>query len=258
MFAHGDLTIRINKKSKEIKLHPNNPILYFERGYLYQQHEEYDKATLDYNKANALGYTDKVLDYRKAETYYKWGKYDLALDASNNYLKVDSKDVKINKLHAQILYKLKQYAKAVKYYTVFIDNVVDPTPEDYIEFSKISIDTYHDYDKAVKIIDDGLQKLGNHVVSLHLKKMEYYKFSNQFEKVIEEYNHFILSTQRKEFWYYKKAKYLVENNQIVQAKIALEQSKTAVSILKERIKHTQAIKDLTTNINNLEKQLNHD
>ncbi|MEZ4781449.1 MAG: hypothetical protein R2816_07790 [Flavobacteriaceae bacterium] len=255
--AHGDLTKRINIKTNEIKLNPNNPELYFDRGFLYQQHEEYDKATLDYKKAGELGFNDKLLDFRKAESYYKWGKHELALTASSAYLEKDQNDVKINKLHAQILFELKHFDKSFDHYKFFINTVEDPRPEDYIEFSLISIAKYNDYNKAIDILENGIQKLGN-VISLQLEKLEYYKKSNQVEKAIEQYNQFILNNKRNEFWYYKKAHYLYENNQISQCKIALEQSKLSISMLKDKIKNTQAVKELTKNINNLEKQINHE
>ena len=255
--AHGDLTKRINHKTSEIKLSPNNAELYFERGFLYQQHEEYDKATLDYIKAEKLGYINKLLDFRKAETYYKWDKFDLALKSSLECLQKDKTDVKINKLHGQILFKLEQFEEAINYYTYFINTVQDSRPEDYIEFSEMTLKAYKDYNKSIIILDNGIERLGD-IVSLQLQKLEYFKISNQTEKVIEQYNHFILTNKRKEFWYFKKANYLFDNNQIVQSKIALQQAKASIAILKDKIKNTQAIKTLITNINNLEKQINHE
>lgn len=257
VFAHGDLTKRINNKTSEIKLSPNNAELYFERGFLYYQHEEYDKATLDYIKAGELGYTNKLLDFRKAEAYYKWDKFDLALKSSLECLQKDKTDVKINKLHGQILFKLGQFEDAITYYTYFINTVQDSRPEDYIEFSEMTLKAYNDYDKSIGVLDNGIDKLGE-IVSLQLQKLEFYKASNQIDKVIEQYNHFILTNKRKEFWYFKKANYLFDNNQIVQSKIALQQAKASIAILKDKIKNTQAIKTLITNINNLEKQINHE
>lgn len=256
--THGNLTERIIQKTSAIKLNPNNAELYFDRGFLYQQHEEYDKSISDYLKAETLGYTDKLLDYRKAETYYKWNNYKLALSASTACLEKDKSDVKINKLHAQILFELKQFEKAIEYYSFFIERVEDPRPEDFIELSSFIITTSKDYDKAIEVLEHGLQKLGSSTISLQLQKLAYYEKSNQVENALKQYNHFIVSNNRKEFWYYKKANYLFENKQISQSKVALEQSKMAISILKERIKNTQAIKTLIKNINNLEKQINHE
>jgi tetratricopeptide (TPR) repeat protein len=254
--AHGNLTIRINKKTSEIKSNPNNAKLYFDRGFLYHQHEEYDKAILDYKKAENLGFTDKLLYYRTAETYYVWNKYKQALTESSRFLEKDKIDVKINKLHAQILFELKQYEEAVNYYTFFIDNVVDPRPGDFVEMSSYIIASQKNYNKAIQVIDTGLNKLGENVLSLRLKKMEYLKASNQVDKTIEEYNYFILQYNRKEFWYYKKAKYLTDENRLSEAKISLQFAKIAVDQLGNKFKNMQSIKKLKENIINLEQKIN--
>ena len=114
-----------------------------------------------------------------------------------------------------------------------------------------------DYPKAIQIIDKGLEKLGENVLSLRLKKMEYLKSSKQVDKVIEEYNYFILLYNRKEFWYYKKAKYLTEENRLPQAKISLQFAKIAVDQLSPKFKNMQSIKKLKENIINLEQKINH-
>ena len=59
--AHGDLSDRIEEKTEEISKNPNNSELYYERGFLYQQHEEYDKSLVDYNKSRSLGNSDKII-----------------------------------------------------------------------------------------------------------------------------------------------------------------------------------------------------
>ena len=69
-FAHGDLSIKIKEKTKEILKTPNNFILYYERGLLYQQHIEYKKSLEDYNKSKLLGNNGKDLKYRIAEVNY--------------------------------------------------------------------------------------------------------------------------------------------------------------------------------------------
>lgn len=255
-YAHGNLSIRINKKTSEIKSNPNNAKLYFDRGFLYQQHEEYDKAILDYKKAKKLGFDDKLLYYRTAETYYLWNKYKLALKASSKFLTKDNLDVKIYKLHAQILFELKQFEEAVEFYTFFLDNVVDPRPGNFVELSSYIIASEKNYNKAIKVIDTGLNKLGENVLSLRLKKMEYLKTSNQVEKVIEEYNYFIQLYNRKEFWYYKKAKYLADENRTNEAKINLQFAKIAIEQLTDKFKNMKSIKNLKEKIKTLEQNIN--
>ena len=255
-YAHGSLTKRIKEKTVAISKNPKNADLYFDRGYLYEQHEEYNKAITDYLKSEKLGNSKIQLQYRKAQTYYSQRDFSKALESSNLYLAKNSSDVKINKLQAQILTQLGAYDKAIKYYDFFIENAVDANPEDFIEYSKIYLAIgNNNYPKAIEIIEFGLKKLGNDTFSLQERKLEYLESSNQIDKAIEQYNYFILSTKRTEFWYYNKAKYLFENKKILEAKIALQQAKSSVLLLTDKFQKTEATKALNTNINDLENKL---
>lgn len=254
--AHGILSERIKEKTEEIHKNPKNAQLYYERGFLYQQHEELNKAIKDYKKSEKLGNSNKIIQYRKAQVYYHKNKYSKALKASKLCLKKDGKDVKINKLHAQILIQLNDYNEALKYYKYFIKNALDINPDDVIEYSSIylAIDKTN-YTQAIEIIEFGLNKLGENTFSLQLKKLDYLEASSLVKEAIEQYNYFIVSTDRKEFWYYKKAKYLSEQNKFDEAKIAIQQAKTAIVLLNEKFQNTSSIKILNTKINNLENKL---
>jgi tetratricopeptide (TPR) repeat protein len=259
MNAHGDLSLRIEEKTIEISKDPNNSDLYLERGFLYQEHIEYDKAIQDYLKSQELGNTKKELLFRLAEVYYEDYQFEIALSTAEQYFKIDSQDVKIHKLKGQILFQLSRYYESLIPYTYFIDNTIDVRPEDIIEYSKIylAIDS-NDYTEAIKAINLGLDKIGEHTFSLQLKKLEYLESSNNPILVLEQYNYFILNNTRKEFWYFKKAKYLIEVNQLDQAKIALEQAKMAIQILNPKFKNTEAIKDLADQINNISKSITYE
>lgn len=259
IYAHGSLTIRINAKTEEIRKHPKKAVLYLERGFLYEQHEEYNNAIADYIKSEKLGNTDKLIQYRKAQTYYYKSNFAKALASSSLYLKKDSIDVKINKLHAQILVQLGAYNKALKYYDYFIKNTLDIFPSDIIEYSEVYLAiNKNNYPKAIEVIDIGLKKIGKNTFSLQLKKLEYLETSLQVNEAIEQYNYFILNTNRKEFWYYKKAKYLFENQRKPDAKIAIQQAETALFLLNKKNQNTSAIKNLKNKISKLKHNLLND
>ena len=174
LYAHGSLSKRIKAKTTEITKHPKNAKLYFERGFLYEQHEEYNKAIKDYLKSEKLGNSNKLVQYRKAQTYYYQGKSIKALASSKVYLKKDSIDVKIHKLHAQILIQLGTYTKAIPYYSYFIKNTIDINPRDVIEYCEIYLAiNSNNYSKAIEVLELGLNKLGKNIFSLQLKKLEY-------------------------------------------------------------------------------------
>ncbi|WP_405293242.1 tetratricopeptide repeat protein [Algibacter sp. Ld11] len=256
LHAHGSLTKRIEEKTVEIKKEPKNSKLYFDRGYLYEQHEEFNKAIKDYLSSEKLGNSNTLLHYRKAQAYYQNNQLNKALISSNFHLEKDSVDVKINKLHAQILVQLKKYNRALKYYGYFIKNTIDITPDDVIEYSEIylAMDSSN-YPQALEILEFGLKKLGENTFSLQLQKLEYLEAAHKIDEAIEQYNYFILSAYRKEFWYYKKAKYLSDNKREVDSKIAIQQAKSAIALLNDKFRTTLAIKKLQNEINSLEEQL---
>lgn len=257
VFSHGDLTKRINQKTKEIAKSPNDYKLYYERGFLYQQHVELNKAMKDYLKSTSLGNTDKVLMYRIAEVNYLSEDYKNALSNITKYLKVDSVDVKAKKLEAQILFKLEAYKESIAAYHFVMNTMVDIRPEDILEYTSIILaQNNKNFSKAIDVIDFGLTKVGKNTLSLQLKKLEYLKDSNQVEKTIEQYNYFILEYQRKEFWYYKKAAYLASINKQEDANIALKLAIVTIEQLETKFKNMDSILELKQHIKSLESTIN--
>ena len=259
LYAHGDLSIRIKEKTIEISKKPTDANLYFERGFLYQQHLEFKKAISDFDKSKSLGNYSKLLFFRMAETYYKNKDYEYALDKITRCVAIDADDVKSLKLKSQILFKLKRYEETMLAYTYVIENTVDIRPEDIIEYSNIvlAIDSL-DYNGALKAIEIGLEKLGANTVTFQLKKIEYLKKLNKVDEVVNQYNILIKNNSRNEFWYYEKGKYLVEVKKYSQANIAIQQAKLAIELLTSKFKNTLAIKKLQTQLNELEKLLNYE
>jgi len=255
--AHGDLSVLIIEKTTEISKAPKKAILYYERGYLYQKHKEFKKAIKDYKKSESLGLKNKLLYFRKSESYYEANRLKQALNSSEICLGYDKQDIKIYKLKAQILYKLEMYDEAIKAYKYVIENTTDLRPEDYIAFSDIilAIDNKN-HKSAIAALNIGLKELGKDAITFQLKKLEYLKKSNQKNGVIDQYNSIIRKYRRKEFWYYEKAKYLQEIGEDVSSNIALQQSKLAIQELKMKYQNIVAIKELQININELEKNLN--
>lgn len=257
MFAHGDLTKRIIEKTKEISKSPNNFKLYYERGFLYQQHVEFNKALEDYLKSTSLGNTDKVLLYRIAEVNYLTEDYSDALASITRYLEVDSIDVKAKKLEAQILVKLKAYKESLEAYRYVSNNMIDIRPEDILEYCDIILaENDKNYKGALDIIELGLEKLGSNTLSLQVRKLEYLKDSDQIKKALEQYNYFILEYNRREFWYYKKAKYLTEVNKTKEAIIFLKLAAITIEQLDTKFKNMNSIAKLEDQIKSLKISIN--
>lgn len=256
-YAHGNLSIRIKEKTQEISKHPRKAVLYFERGYLYQQHYEYQKAINDYKKAKKLGHADNLLNFRKSESYFESKKFKKALIALKPYYIKNPLDVKAHKLEAQILNKLKRYHESLSANEYVFNNTIDLRPNDVISYSEsILLVDAKNYNKAIYIIDLGLQKLGTNVIVLQLKKLELFKKGNQVENTIQLLNELIIKQHRKEYWYYKKAEYLFEIGDVIKSNIALQQSIISTKELSLKSQNTAAVKKLLIDIHNLEEKIN--
>ncbi len=257
VFGHGDLTKRINEKTREISESPKDFRLYYERGLLYQQHIEYTKAHEDYLKSKSLGNSDKALQYRIAEVNYLAGDYNAALKSITAYLEVNgSSDVKAKKLEAQILFELGAYKKSLYAYRYVIDTMKDLRPEDILEYCDIILaENDKNQEVALEAIESGLKLLGPNTLSLQLRKLDYLKDSGQIEKALEQYNYFILEYDRREFWYYKKAMYLAEMNRPKEAIISLKLATATIDRLDMKFKNMNAILKLKEQIKSLEAQL---
>jgi len=259
LFAHGDLSIRIEQKTKEIAKDAHNSELYYERGVLYQQHIEYKKAIQDYKKAKTLGSDNRLLNFKLSETYYENKKYKKALKNILLCFGSETQNVNVYKLKARILLKLGRYEETMVAYKYVVDNTIDIRPEAIIEYSTIilTIDSLN-YKGALEAIELGLEKIGSNTVTFQLKKIEYLKKSNQVDRVIQQYNQLISSSVRKEFWYYEKSKYQNSVDRNTAANISLQQAIIAIELLPLKFKNTIAIKKLQTQINELEKLMYYD
>lgn len=256
-YAHGNLSIRIKEKTQEISKHPRKAVLYFERGYLYQQHYEYQKAINDYKKAEKLGHADNLLNFRKSESYFESKKFKKALIALKPYYIKNPLDIKAHKLEAQILNKLKRYHESLSANEYVFNNTIDLRPNDVISYSEsILLVDAKNYNKAIYIIELGLQKLGTNVIVLQLKKLELFKKGNQVENTIQLLNELIIKQHRKEYWYYKKAEYLFEIGDVIKSNIALQQSIISTKELSLKSQNTAAVKKLLIDIHNLEEKIN--
>jgi hypothetical protein len=257
LYAHGDLSARIDEATEKISKDPNNFKLYYERGFLHQQHEDYTKSLEDYLKSESLGNIDKVIHYRIAQVYYLVEDYSKALKSIESYLIIDQIDVKAKKLQAQILFKLSKHKEALNAYQYVMNTMVDIRPEDVLEYCHIILaENNQNYTDALNAIEFGLDKLGANTLSLQLRKLDFLKDSNQVEKTLTQYNYFILEYNRKEFWYYKKATYLKEINRLSEANISLQLAKISIEKLDEKFKNMQSIKTLNEQIIALENTIN--
>lgn len=255
-FAHGGLDKRIEAKTKAIAQDPNNQQLYFERGYLHQQHEDWDKALADYIHAQNLGFEDKIIAYRLAEIYLELALFESGLVCTERYMVNNPLDIKVYKLRAQLFFQLQQYDKAIAAYTYVLTETIDLRPENYIKLSRVYIEKDSNLvDSALHTINKGLDNLGESVFILQQEKLDLLQIKGKQNAILVQYDQLININLRKEQWYYQKAQYLFDQQEYKAALATNQQAKTAFEQLKPHLQQTKAMLRLLGSIHSLEKSI---
>ena len=248
-YSHGDLDKRILAVSEEIKKSPDSAQLYFKRGKLYYQHDDYELSIKDINYSIDLGYLDIEQELLLSKNYFELKDYNNALLYVDSILKKSAKDVVFLKIKAQILFQSAQYEESATYFEKVIEHSSKTFPENYINASDawyLSSNTKA-FDNSISILDSGLETLGQ-IISILEKKVELYIGIEDFDMAIESQESIIKTLNRKEHAYYKLASLYIANNDFENGEEALNSSENSIKILPLRIQNTSNVKTLREEI----------
>ena len=247
--AHGDLDERILAASNEIKAHRDSAYLYFKRGKLYFQHNEYKKSIKDLKKANSLNYSSKEQQLLFARNYFRLKKYKKTLSFAERILSSDLKHVLTIKIKAQALLKLERYKESAETFEDVIKYTNQSFPENYIEASVAweMLDNELGRNRSVSIIEEGIGKLGK-IVSLHERLINLSVKNGNYKHAINTQLQVLDFFPRKERAYFKLCElYALDNNE-TKAKESIDLAKQYFYKLPLRIQNTSFMKKLLENI----------
>lgn len=245
--AHGDLHERIKAVTLEIQQMPDSAFLYYKRGVLYSQHEEYQNAFDDLLNAKALGYEDYKLTYSLAATLWAMESPEEGLDYIDHLLVDHPSHVKSHRLRGLILFDLKQYEAAGIAFDQVIQLANATLPENYLEAAH-AWERMGDLDQAIARLESGLEELGNipslesQVIALHLR-------SGDFNSVLYYQNQKLKDARRKEFVYFDRAATFIEMENYALAKADLSLALKAIDQLSPRTKNLSSTRRLIKEIN---------
>ena len=248
-YSHGDLDKRILAVSEEIKKAPDSAQLYFKRGKLYYQHDDYQLSIKDINYSIDLGYLDIEQELLLSKNYFELKDYNNALLYVDSILSKSPNDVVFLKIKAQILFQSAQYENSAIYFEKVIEHSSKTFPENYINAS----DAWYlssnakAVDNSIFILDSGLETLGQ-IISILEKKVELYIGNEDFDMAIESQESIIKTLNRKEHAYFKLASLYIANNDLENAEEALNLSENSIKQLPLRIQNTSNVKTLSEEI----------
>ncbi len=249
--SHGDLDQRIIAATSEINEDPDNAPLYFKRGKLYFQHQEYKNSVLDLIVAEAKGFKEAELFLFTSKSYFGLNDLDNAEQALRKFYTIDSQHIVAHKLEAQIEVARGNFHKSALLFEFVINHANVTLPENYIDAASswLATKSQDGLDKAITILKRGLSDIGP-LYTLNLKIIDSYVEYKSYENAIEHLELIIPSRKRKESSYYKLYQlYSLQGNE-TSANLCLKNAMKSWKMLPQRVKKNSAMIALHDSIQN--------
>lgn len=213
-FSHGDLHDRIVKVSKQIKQHPDSSYLYFKRGKLYYQHEDFEKSLKDLKTAEAMGYSSTDQRLQMVQTYYRLDDFDSSISYANLILAEQAFNVNALKLKGRNLFAQKKFKASALAFEDVITHSKESFPENYMDVAASwqATEDSIGLEKARAALESGIEKLGQ-IISLYDELIAITIKQNDWPSAIKYQNQVIKFSPRKERPYLKLSDiHLLEKN----------------------------------------------
>jgi tetratricopeptide (TPR) repeat protein len=242
--AHGDLHERISRVSEEIKADCDSAYLYFKRGKLYYQHNNFTSSLKDLKSSQKLGFSSNEQIFLLAKNYYRTNRFILSKKYIKKLLQLQPNNVNALKLLGQVYYSNKKFEKAALTFEKVISFSKETFPENYLDASRswYSLKSKDGIKLAQSILLNGIEQFGNNIV-LYKKLISNYRDIGDYNSAIKLQKKVIDFSHRKERGYLKLANLYILQKNHDEASIALKMAENSFNSLPYRIKVTSFMKD---------------
>ncbi|MCB9350364.1 MAG: metallophosphoesterase [Lewinellaceae bacterium] len=228
LMAHGSLHEAIERKSQKIETNPDDAMLLFERGMLYQEHGEIGRALEDFHKVLRIEEAYYICHLPLSQLYLKKARPRKALFHISYFLESEPANPFAFETRASVYQLMGQHALAVSDLRNMIalknDNAI--RPEDYFQLSDGILKAHPgNYDEAIAALREGIQRLGN-IIALQSRIIALQIKSNRCAEALEQIDQAMAPLARKEQWLAKKAQILEMNGQPQEAYAVYQQART--------------------------------
>ncbi len=204
--AHGSLHEAIERKSRQIEEQPDDALLRFERGMLYQEHGDIGPALKDFHKVLQLEPAYHICHLPLAQLYRDTGNFKQALLHINTFLEQEPENPFGYETRASISQKTGAYLSAAadlkKMIALKNGNAI--RPDDYFNLADGILLAYPGrYGLAIDALEEGLQRLGG-IISLQERLVDMEIAAHRYAAALERIELVMQSLPRKGKWLAKK------------------------------------------------------
>lgn len=207
-FAHGTFHEMMDELQVELTARPNDHALIVRRAFLELEHEDWQAALVDLEKAARLGADEGDLVYlrgRALKAGKQWAAAKVALD---EFFATHPANAAAHAERARVLWQLDQKSAALDDFRAAMNLSPRPEPELVNEVAE-ALHAQALPEESLKVLDDGIQVLGN-VPQLVLKAMEYEIAAKRFDAALARVDAMQKMMPRPEPWMARRASVLAQ------------------------------------------------
>jgi tetratricopeptide (TPR) repeat protein len=242
LLAHGDLHDRIAALTMQLRGQPDNAQLYFERGELHRQHEEWQEALADFEQSKALNPSLELADLSRGKILLKIGKADAALDLVVGFIKKHPQNGEARLIYARLLIQLNRPAAAAEQFAMAIGSLPEPMPDYYLEWSR-ALAGAGKLAEALSSLDQGMKRLGA-IPSLQLPAIELEVQRQDYEGALVRLQKISELSSRKETWAHRRGEILESAGRWDEARAAYREGLAALDLLPPARRKARMMADL--------------
>lgn len=204
--AHGSLHEAIERKSSQIEAQPDDALLHFERGMLYQEHGDIGPALKDFHRALELEPAYQICHLPLAQLYRDTGNFNRALLHINTFLEQEPENPFGYETRASIFQKTGAFIPAVadlrKMIALKNDNAI--RPDDYFNLADGILLAYPgQYGLAIGALEEGVQRLGD-IISLQERLVGLEVAAQQYSAALQRIEQVAQALPRQDKWLAKR------------------------------------------------------
>jgi len=241
---HPDLEMRIEMANQQIELFPDDAGLYFERGQLNMQHEDWDGAVADFERVLQLTPDFDGARVARGVALFKAGWVRSAKVVLDSYLQDYPEDATALLTRGRALAAVGEHLQAARDLNRAILFVSDPKPDYYLELAgEYVLGGEEHVGDALKVIDAGIERFGP-LVTLELVAIDLEIKLARVDQALARLDLVAAQSQRKERYFVRRGEILEAAHRDGEARSAYQAGLEAIDELPLRLQRNKATKAL--------------
>ena len=239
-YAHEGLHEQIAAITAKIKRDPKNASLYLQRGELHRLHRDWGRAAADYDRAERLQPSLKVVELARGKMFFESGKLQRAKSSLDHFLSQQPAHYEGLITRARVEAKLGARSDAANHFSQAIAASSVPEPELYLERANVLAGDEQRISEALRGLDEGIYKLGS-LVTLQLAAIELELRSKNYDGALTRLDQIAAQSERKEAWLVRRGEILKLAGRNEEARAAFSAALTAIESLPGAHRHSRAV-----------------